>query len=247
MAIYGMLIGTSYCTRDGATECFVAGQSAEADWEQYKLFAGILLTFFLIINCLGVEFLGRSQVILTLGMIGILVVFGSAVCLHRKVRSQRRLRLLLLAGQTLHIDGGAITATILALNTICSHVEESQSEKNVPRARSAVLVFHRIAFGQAILCTYLMEHSDDFRYPQHAGAEAMYGEAGMIALGQCYHTCLRQLCGYPIWRCSENALWFGKRWNAAKNLCIHSSAFQNTMGSNFRRICMYVHPILYRS
>lgn len=78
MSIFAMLTGyIVLISTAGASECYVAGQCAEYILGiDYKLFALLMLVLFLIINCIGVEALGKSQIVLTFGMILILIVFG---------------------------------------------------------------------------------------------------------------------------------------------------------------------------
>lgn len=189
MAIFGMLIGyIVLITAGGATECFVAGQSAEAIWGiNYKLFAGILLTFFLVINCLGVEFLGRSQVILTLGMIGILVVFGIGGLLGiGTVTEPTPIAFAPFGWSAVAASMGGAIWLYIGIEYVCPMSEEIVNpEKNVPRAMISGVIVIFIAdmlFGQAILLYTPLETLTTSAIPQLAGAEAMYGEAGMIAL-----------------------------------------------------------------
>jgi amino acid transporter len=189
MAIFGMLIGyIVLITAGGATECFVAGQSAEAIWGiNYKLFAGILLTFFLVINCLGVEFLGRSQVILTLGMIGILVVFGIGGLLGiGTIAEPTPIEFAPFGWSAVAASMGGAIWLYIGIEYVCPMSEEIVNpEKNVPRAMISGVIVIFIAdmlFGQAILLYTPLETLTTSAIPQLAGAEAMYGEAGMIAL-----------------------------------------------------------------
>lgn len=189
MAIFGMLTGyIVLITAGGATECFVAGQAAqEIIGINYKVFAGILLTFFLIVNCLGVEWLGRSQVIMTFGMIGILVVFGIGGLLGiGTVTDPVPVPFNPFGWSTVAASMGGAIWLYIGIEYVCPMSEEIiQPEKNVPRAMIAGVVVIFVAdmlFGQAILMYTPFETLTTSVVPQLAGAEAMYGAFGMTAL-----------------------------------------------------------------
>lgn len=190
MAIFGMLIGyIVLITAGGATECFVAGQSAQEIFGiNYKLFAGILLTFFLIINCLGVEFLGRAQVILTFGMIGILVVMGIGGLLGiGTVTAPVPVEFNPFGWSTVAASMGGAIWLYIGIEYVCPMSEEIiKPEKNVPRAMISGVIVIFVAdmlFGQAILKYTPFETLTTSTIPQLAGAEAMYGSFGLVLLG----------------------------------------------------------------
>ena len=189
MAIFGMLTGyIVLITAGGATECFVAGQCAEAVWGiNYKLFAGILLTFFLIINLLGVEFLGKSQVFLTFGMIGILVLFGiGGLTGIGTIAEPVPVEFAPFGWSAVAASMGGAIWLYIGIEYVCPMSEEIiNPEKNVPRAMISGVVVIFIAdmlFGEAILLYTPLETLTTSVVPQLAGAEAMYGGVGMIAL-----------------------------------------------------------------
>lgn len=189
MAIFGMLTGyIVLITAGGATECFVAGQCAQELWGiNYKLFAAFLLVFFLIINCLGVEFLGASQVILTSGMIGILVLFGIGGLLGiGTVAEPVPVEFNPFGWSAVAASMGGAIWLYIGIEYVCPMSEEIiKPEKNVPRAMISGVIVIFIAdmlFGQAILMYTPFETLTTSMVPQLAGAEAMYGSAGLVAL-----------------------------------------------------------------
>lgn len=189
MAIFGMLSGyIVLISTAGASECYVAGQCAEYVWGiPYKPFALCLLLFFLIINCIGVEALGISQMFLTFGMIAILVIFGIGGLLGINTVTEPSPSVFNPYGwgTVAGMMGGGIWLYI-GLEYICPMSEEViNPEKNVPRAMIAGVIVIFVAdmlFGLAI-CNYVdlkvLTTSD---VPQLVGSEAMYGSAGAIAL-----------------------------------------------------------------
>jgi len=189
MAIFGMLTGyIVLITAGGATECFIAGQCAQEIWGiNYKVFAGILLVFFLIINCLGVEWLGRSQVIMTFGMIGILVLFGIGGLFGiGTVTAPTPIEFNPFGWSAVAASMGGAIWLYIGIEYVCPMSEEIiHPEKNVPKAMISGVVVIFIAdmlFGQAIVMYTPLETLATSTVPQLAGADAMYGGVGMVAL-----------------------------------------------------------------
>jgi amino acid transporter len=189
MAIFGMLTGyIVLITAGGATECFIAGQCAQEIWGiNYKVFAAILLIFFLIVNCLGVEWLGRSQVIMTFGMIGILVLFGIGGLFGiGTVTDPTPIAFNPFGWSTVAASMGGAIWLYIGIEYVCPMSEEIiHPEKNVPRAMISGVVVIFIAdmlFGQAIVMYTPLDTLATSTVPQLAGAEAMYGGVGLVAL-----------------------------------------------------------------
>jgi amino acid transporter len=189
MSIFGVLTGyIVLITAGGACECFIAGQAAEMVWGvNYKAFAGALLVIFLVINCLGVEFLGKSQIILTVGMMAALAVLGiggllgiatpaEAVAVDFNPYGWGKVATAMSGGIWLYIG----------IEYVCPMSEEViNPEKNVPRAMiSGVVVIFicDMLFGEAILRYIPLEELVSSAVPQLVGAEAMYGGAGLTIL-----------------------------------------------------------------
>lgn len=187
MSIFAMLTGyIVLISSAGAAECYVAGQCAESLWGfNYKIFALILLIFFLIINCLGVDFLGKSQIVLTFGMMGVLAILGIGGLLGIGTVSE---------SFTIEFNpygwgtvfgamGGGIWLYI-GIEYICPMAEEViNPEKNIPRAMiSGVIVIFicDMLYGWAITKYVDLDTLTSVNVPVLAGAEAMYGGVGLL-------------------------------------------------------------------
>jgi amino acid transporter len=189
MAIFGVLTGyIVLISAGGALETFISGLCAEAVWGiPFKPFAAFLLILFLIVNCLGVEWLGRSQIVLTLGMMSALVIIGLGGLLEIGV-----------ASPTIPVEfnpfGWGVVATsmvggiwlYIGIEYVCPMSEEIiNPEKNVPRAMiSGVVVIFicDMLFGQAILKYVPLDVLVTSDVPQLVGAEAIYGKFGLVFL-----------------------------------------------------------------
>lgn len=188
-AIFGMLTGyIVLITAGGACECFIAGQCAEFVWGiNYKVFAAILLIFFMIINCLGVEALGKSQIILTVGMMAILAIMGLGGLLNIGVVAEPTAVEFNPYGWSTVVTaiGGGIWLYI-GIEYVCPMSEEIiNPEKNVPKAMiSGVITIFvcDMLFGQAIVRYIPLDILTTSNVPQLEGAEAMYGSVGVVAL-----------------------------------------------------------------
>ncbi|MDR1042897.1 MAG: APC family permease [Clostridiales Family XIII bacterium] len=195
MSIFGVLTGyIVLITAGGACECFIAGQAAQAlnfpDFGSvagYKVFALLLLLLFLVINFLGVEWLGISQVILTVGMMAVLAVLGIGGLLGIGVQAEQipvdfnpygwgKVAMSMSAGIWLYIG----------IEYVCPMSEEIiKPEKTVPKAMicGVVTIFVcDMLFGEAIVRYTPLEVLVSSDVPQLVGAETMYGSFGVVAL-----------------------------------------------------------------
>lgn len=189
MSIFGMLTGyIVLITAGGACECFIAGQCAEAVWGiNYKVFAAILLIFFMIVNCLGVEALGKSQIILTVGMMAILALMGIGGLLNiGTVSDPTPIEFNPYGWNTVMTSIGAGIWLYIGIEYVCPMSEEIiNPEKNVPRSMICGVITIFICdmlFGQAIVRYVPLDVLTTSNVPQLAGAEAMFGSVGVIAL-----------------------------------------------------------------
>ena len=84
MSIFSMLAGyIVLISTAGACETFIAGMCAEELFGiHYKVFAGILVALFLIVNLVGVTALGKSQIALTTAKMATLAALGIGGLLH---------------------------------------------------------------------------------------------------------------------------------------------------------------------
>ena len=137
-AIFGMLTGyIVLITAGGACECFIAGQCAESVWGiNYKVFAAILLIFFMIVNCLGVEALGKFQIILTVGMMAILAIMGIGGLFNiGTVSDPSPIEFNPYGWDTVLTSIGAGIWLYIGIEYVCPMSEEIiNPEKNVPKA-----------------------------------------------------------------------------------------------------------------
>jgi amino acid transporter len=189
MSVFGVLTGyIVLITAGGACECFIAGLCAETVWGvPYKVFAGILLLLFLVINCLGVEFLGKAQIIMTVGMMAVLAVLGIGGLLGIGVAVNP-------SPVEFNPYGFGKVATSMAgaiwlyigIEYVCPMAEEViRPEKNIPRAMISGIITIFVCdmlFGEAILRYTPLDALVNSPVPQLVGAEAMYGAAGMTLL-----------------------------------------------------------------
>lgn len=188
-SIFAMLTGyIVLISTAGASECYVAGQCAEyVCGIDYKLFALILLVFFLIINCIGVEALGKSQVVLTFGMIFILIIFGIGGLLGIGVVGEAHEIEFAPYGWTPIWTGmGAGIWLYIGIEYICPMAEEViNPQKNIPRAMIAGVVTIFVAdmlFGEAAVRYIDLDVLTTSDVPQLEAAKAMFGSVGVIAL-----------------------------------------------------------------
>jgi amino acid transporter len=195
MSIFGVLTGyIVLITAGGACECFIAGQAAQAlnfpdigSLPGYKVFALILLLLFLIINFLGVEWLGKSQIILTIGMMGALAVLGIGGLLGIGTVTEQipvdfnpggwgKVAVSMSAGIWLYIG----------IEYVCPMSEEIiNPEKTVPKAMicGVIAIFTcDMLFGEAIVRYIPLDILVNSDVPHLAGAEAMYGSVGLAVL-----------------------------------------------------------------
>ncbi len=189
MAIFGVLTGyIVLISAGGACECFISGMCAEALWGvPYKPFAMFLLLLFLVINCLGVEFLGKAQLILTITMMSALAIIGGGGLLGISV-----------SNPTIPVEfnpygwGAVATSMVggiwlyIGIEYVCPMSEEIiNPEKNVPKAMiSGVIVIFicDMLFGQAIVRYAPLDLLTSSDVPQLVGAEAIYGNFGKTFL-----------------------------------------------------------------
>lgn len=189
MSIFAMLTGyIVLISTAGASECYVAGQCAEYIFGiDYKLFALLLLILFLVINCIGVEALGKSQIILTFGMILILIIFGLGGLLNIGTISEPHPVEFAPYGWTPIWTGmGAGIWLYIGIEYICPMAEEViNPQKNIPRAMIGGVVVIFVAdmlFGEAAvryIDPKILTTSD---VPQLEAAGAMFGTVGVVAL-----------------------------------------------------------------
>jgi Amino acid transporters len=172
----------------GACESIISGMCAQYVWGlPVKPFAFCMLLLFLIINCLGVEFLGKSQIILTVGMMAVLFVLGLGGLLQLGT-----------VGQQIPVEfnpygWGTVASAMLGgiwlyigIEYVCPMSEEIvQPEKNIPRAMilGVITIFIcDMLFGMAVVKYVPLDEIATSGVPQLVGAEAMYGTAGVVLL-----------------------------------------------------------------
>lgn len=189
MSIFGMLTGyIVLITAGGACECFIAGQAAEAViGVNYKVVAAVLLIFFLIINCIGVEALGNSQIVLTCGMMAILAIMGIGGLLGIGTASDPiPVEFNPYGWNTVLTSLGAGIWLYIGLEYICPMSEEViNPEKNVPKAMILGVITIFVCdtlFGIAITKYVPLDVLTTSSIPQLEGAKAMFGSVGMILL-----------------------------------------------------------------
>ena len=189
MAIFGVLTGyIVLISAGGACESFISGMCANYVWGvPVKPFAFGLLLLFLIINFIGVEFLGRAQIILTVGMISVLVILGIGGLLGVGVTAEPLPFVFNPYGW-----GTVATAMLggiwlyIGIEYVCPMTEEIVNpEKNIPRAMILGVVVIFIAdmlFGLAVVKYVPLDLIAISDIPQLVGAEVMYGTAGVTLL-----------------------------------------------------------------
>lgn len=189
MSIFAMLTGyIVLISTAGASECYVAGQCAEYIFGiDYKLFALLLLILFLVINCIGVEALGKSQIILTFGMILILIIFGLGGLLNIGTISEPHPVEFAPYGWTPIWTGmGAGIWLYIGIEYICPMAEEViNPQKNIPRAMIGGVVVIFVAdmlFGEAAVRYIDADILTTSDVPQLEAAGAMFGTVGVVAL-----------------------------------------------------------------
>lgn len=189
MSIFAMLTGyIVLISTAGASECYVAGQCAEYVLGiDYKVFALILLLFFLVVNCIGVEALGKTQVVLTFGMIAVLIIFGVAGLLDIATVGERDPIAFAPQGWGPIWTGlGAGIWLYIGIEYICPMAEEViEPQKTIPKAMIAGVVVIFIAdmlFGLAATMYTPADVLTGSDVPQLEAAKAMFGEVGVIAL-----------------------------------------------------------------
>jgi amino acid transporter len=189
-AIFGVFTGyIVLITAGGACECFIAGQAAAEVFPgvNYKVVALVLLLFFLIINALGVEFLGISQIIMTVGMMGILAIFGGLGLFGiGTVSAPQSIEFAPYGWQTVWTSMIGAIWLYIGIEYVGPMAEEiKQPEKNIPKAMiSGVIVIFicDALYGEAILRYAPLEEISAATVPQLVGAEAMFGRLGVVVL-----------------------------------------------------------------
>ena len=188
MSIFGVLTGyIVLISTAGACECYVGGQCAEyLVGIDYKLFALICLVLFLVINLLGVESLGKSQIVLTFGMIAVLIVLGIGGLLGIGTVAEAHSVPFAPNGMGAVWTGlGAGIWLYIGIEYICPMAEEViNPQKNVPRAMIAGVITIFVAdmlFGEAMV-RYVpdLEMLVTSDVPQLVAAESMYGTVGVV-------------------------------------------------------------------
>lgn len=189
MSIFGVLTGyIVLISAGGACESIISGMCAEVVWGvPHKAFAFALLVLFLLINFLGVEFLGKAQIILTVGMMAVLAILGIGGLLQLGTVAEQ------IPVEFNPYGWGTVATAMLGgiwlyigIEYVCPMSEEIiQPEKNIPRAMilGVVTIFIcDMLFGMAIVRYIPLEEIAGSDIPQLLGAEAMYGTAGVTLL-----------------------------------------------------------------
>jgi len=189
MSIFGVLTGyIVLISAGGACESIISGMCAQYVWGiPIKPFAFCMLLLFLIINFLGVEFLGKSQIILTVGMMAVLFILGLGGLLQLGTVSEQipvefnpygwsTVASAMLGGIWLYIG----------IEYVCPMTEEIiKPEKNIPRAMilGVIAIFVcDMLFGMAVVKYIPLQDIATSDIPQLIGAEKMYGTAGVMLL-----------------------------------------------------------------
>lgn len=190
MAIFGVLSGyIVLVSAGGAMESIVSGLCAETVWGiNYKLFAGLLLLLFLVVNLLGVEIYGMLQLIMTVAMMAALLILGSMGLLGIGTVNP------MLENVVFNPGGWNVVAQSIAggiwlyigIEYVCPMAEEIiQPEKNIPKAMIIGLLTIFVCdmlFGEAILRYVDPTILTTSSVPQLEGARAMMGQNGVIFL-----------------------------------------------------------------
>lgn len=189
MSIFGVLTGyIVLISAGGACESIISGMCAEVVWGiPHKIFAFLLLVIFLIINFLGVEFLGRAQIILTVGMMSVLLILGVGGLLQIGTVAEQ------IPVEFNPYGWGTVATAMLGgiwlyigIEYVCPMTEEIiKPEKNIPRSMIVGVITIFICdmlFGMAIVRYVPLEAIATSDIPQLLGAEAMYGTFGVTLL-----------------------------------------------------------------
>lgn len=189
MSIFGVLTGyIVLISAGGACESIISGLCAEYVWGiPHKPFAFGLLLCFLIINFIGVEFLGRAQIILTTVMISVLVILGVGGLFGIGVSAEAIPMVFNPYGW------GTVASAMLGgiwlyigIEYVCPMTEEIVNpERNIPRSMILGVVVIFIAdmlFGMAVVKYVPLDLIAMSDIPQLVGAEAMYGAGGVTLL-----------------------------------------------------------------
>lgn len=194
MAIFGVLIGyfILICTA-GALENFIAGQCLELLVPiPYKVTALIMVLIFLVMNLVGIEVLGRSQLILAVSMMGLLFVMG--IMGHLGIGVQAEPLQGAEAAPFFPEDGiGAMmpyftTAFWLYIGNeyLCPMAEEIKNpSKTIYKAQffGIVAIFAvDCIFGTAVLKYVPMSELGASDLPQMLAADTMFGTVGAVCL-----------------------------------------------------------------
>lgn len=189
MSIFAMLAGyIVLISTAGACETFIAGICAEELFGiPYKVFAGILVGIFLIINLVGVEFLGQSQILLTSAKMITLAGLGVFGLLHIGTVGEPQSLAFAPNGweAVAKAMGGGIWLYIGIEYVYPMSEEIIKPEKNIPRAMIAgiITIFAvDMIFGQAIVRYVPLDILASSDVPQLVGAEAMFGAVGFTLL-----------------------------------------------------------------
>ena len=190
MAILGVLLGyIVLVSAAGAMESIVAGLCAQSVWGiNYKLFAGFLLVFFLVINLLGVEIFGKLQIAMTVAMLAALAVTGSMGLLAVGTVNP------MLENVVFNPGGWGVVSQSIAggiwlyigIEYVCPMAEEIvKPEKNIPKAMIFGLLTIFVCdmlFGEAILKYIDPTILTTSSVPQLEGIKAMMGGIGVTIL-----------------------------------------------------------------
>lgn len=189
MSIFGVLTGyIVLISAGGACESIISGMCAEYVWGvPVKPFAFGMLLLFLIINFLGVEFLGRSQIILTTGMMAVLLILGIGGLLQIGTTAEQ------IPVVFNPFGWGTVASAMLGgiwlyigIEYVCPMTEEIvQPEKNIPKAMiwGVIAIFIcDMLFGMAVVKYVPLDEIATSGVPQLVGAEAMYGTGGVVLL-----------------------------------------------------------------
>lgn len=189
MSIFAMLAGyIVLISTAGACETFIAGMCAQELFGiHYKIFAGILVAFFLCINLIGVKALGRSQIILTSAKMATLAILGILGLLQ--IGNITEPHAIPFApngwGPVFTAMGGGIWLYI-GIEYVCPLSEEIiKPEKNVPRAMIAgiITIFCvDMIFGEAMVKYVPLDIIATSDVPQLVGARTIFGYAGFALL-----------------------------------------------------------------
>ncbi len=189
MSIFGVLTGyIVLISAGGACESIISGMCAEYVWGfPVKPFAFGMLLLFLLVNFLGVEFLGKFQIVLTIGMMAVLFTMGLGGLLQIGTDAQQTSVVFNPYGWSTVASAmlGGIWLYI-GIEYVCPMTEEIvRPEKNIPRAMIwgviAIFICDMI-FGMAVVKYVPLADIAGSDVPQLVGAEAIYGTSGVVLL-----------------------------------------------------------------